>query len=199
MFDFDASKLLIIGIVALVFIPSKDLPRVLRQIGQFVGKMRRMASEFQGQFMDAMREADMTELRREAEKLSKAAQATVGLDRVHDLNTELTVALEGKAALSSSEAAVLGAESEAATVHQAEANTIAPPHIAEARLEAPHEEAVLAAPPHVDPIPVDLPSAPAHREPFVHGAPSVQGVPIIEPEPHVAREPTGALTSEPRG
>jgi Tat protein translocase TatB subunit len=74
MFDFDAGKLLIIGIVALIFIPSKDLPRVLRQMGQFVGKMRRMASEFQTQFMDAMREADMADLKREAEKLAKAAE-----------------------------------------------------------------------------------------------------------------------------
>ena len=74
MFDFDAGKLLIIGIVALVFIPSKDLPRVLRQIGQFVSKMRRMASDFQGQFMDAMREADMADLRREADQLAKAAE-----------------------------------------------------------------------------------------------------------------------------
>ncbi|MGD0633698.1 MAG: twin-arginine translocase subunit TatB [Beijerinckiaceae bacterium] len=74
MFDFDAGKLLIIGIVALVFIPSKDLPRVLRQIGQFTGKMRRMASEFQTQFMDAMREADMADLKREADKLAQAAE-----------------------------------------------------------------------------------------------------------------------------
>ena len=57
MFDFDAGKLIVIGIVALVAIPSKDLPRVLRQLGQLTGKMRRMAAEFQGQFMDAMREA----------------------------------------------------------------------------------------------------------------------------------------------
>jgi sec-independent protein translocase protein TatB len=86
MFDFDAGKLLIIGIVALIFIPSKDLPRVLRQIGQFVGKMRRMAGEFQSQFMDAMREADMAELKREAEKLAKAAEIdpnySVSLDPV---------------------------------------------------------------------------------------------------------------------
>ena len=54
MFDFDASKLIIVGIIALIFIPPKDLPRVLRQAGQFVGKMKRMASEFQGQLMDAM-------------------------------------------------------------------------------------------------------------------------------------------------
>jgi sec-independent protein translocase protein TatB len=84
MFDFDAGKLLIIGIVALVFIPSKDLPRVLRQIGQFTGKMRRMASEFQTQFMDAMREADMAELKREAEKLAKAAEIDPNFPGVRD-------------------------------------------------------------------------------------------------------------------
>ena len=84
MFDFDAGKLLIIGIVALVFIPSKDLPRVLRQLGQFTGKMRRMASEFQSQFMDAMREADLAELKREAEKLAKAAEIDPNFPGVRD-------------------------------------------------------------------------------------------------------------------
>ena len=126
MFDFDAGKLLIIGIVALVFIPSKDLPRVLRQIGQFVGKMRRMASEFQGQFMDAMREADMAELRREAEALSKAADVSVAFDPIHDIKTHVGGALEGKAALDSTEAETLGAASEAG----AEPHAIAPPDLA---------------------------------------------------------------------
>ena len=54
MFDFDVGKLLVVGIVALAVIPPKDLPRVMRTVGQAVGKMRRMAAEFQGQFMDAM-------------------------------------------------------------------------------------------------------------------------------------------------
>ena len=68
MFDFDAGKLIVIGIVALVAIPSKDLPRVLRQLGQLTGKMRRMAAEFQGQFMDAMREAELHDLKKDLEK-----------------------------------------------------------------------------------------------------------------------------------
>ena len=89
MFDFDAGKLLIVGVVALIFIPPKDLPRVLRQAGQFVGKMRRMAAEFQGQFMDAMREADMTDVRREAQKLADSARVDVGLDSVHDLDRQM--------------------------------------------------------------------------------------------------------------
>ena len=96
MFDFDAGKLLIVGVVALIFIPPKDLPRVLRQVGQFVGKMRRMASEFQGQFMDAMREADMTDLRQEARKLADAARIDVGAGSVSDLKSHLTGAIEGK-------------------------------------------------------------------------------------------------------
>ncbi len=51
MFDFDVGKLLIFGIVALAVIPPKDLPRVMRVVGQALGRMRRMAAEFQGQFM----------------------------------------------------------------------------------------------------------------------------------------------------
>ncbi len=83
MFDFDATKFLIVGAAALIFIPPKDLPRVMRQAGQFVGKMKRMASEFQGQFMDAMREADMADLRREAQELSKSTRVDLGLDQLH--------------------------------------------------------------------------------------------------------------------
>lgn len=82
MFDLDASKIVIVGVAALIFIPPKDLPRVLRQVGQFVGKMKRMASEFQGQFMDAMREADMADLRKEAQKLSEATRIDVGMNSV---------------------------------------------------------------------------------------------------------------------
>ena len=96
MFDFDASKLLIVGVIALVFIPPKDLPRVLRQVGQFVGKMRRMASDFQGQFMEAMREADMADLREEARKLANATKIDLGLNAVADLGNHLTGAIEGK-------------------------------------------------------------------------------------------------------
>jgi sec-independent protein translocase protein TatB len=68
MFDLDAGKLIVIGIVALIAIPSKDLPRVLRQIGQATGRMRRMAAEFQGQFMDAMREAELADLHKDLKK-----------------------------------------------------------------------------------------------------------------------------------
>lgn len=88
MFDLDPGKLIVIGIVALVAIPAKDLPRVLRTLGQYAGKMRRMASEFQGQFMDAMREADLENLRKEVDAAKAAIGDAAKLDASFDPMTE---------------------------------------------------------------------------------------------------------------
>ena len=82
MFDFDIGKLMVVGIVALAVIPPKDLPRVMRTVGQVMGKMRRMAAEFQGQFMDAMREADLDSVRKELETLNEKAKIESDLDAV---------------------------------------------------------------------------------------------------------------------
>jgi sec-independent protein translocase protein TatB len=99
MFDFDAGKLIVIGIVALVVIPSKDLPRVLRQLGQLVGKTRRMAADFQGQFMDAMREAELHDLKNDLKQEVDSAMAGVGLNSAFDPMAEarrqITDAVEG--------------------------------------------------------------------------------------------------------
>ena len=62
MFDIGWSELLVIGIVALIAIGPKELPGALRALGQWTTKIRRMASEFQGQFQEAMREAEMADL-----------------------------------------------------------------------------------------------------------------------------------------
>ena len=65
---------MVVAIVALAVIPPKDLPRVMRTVGQVVGKMRRMAAEFQGQFMDAMREADLDSVQKELEALNEQGE-----------------------------------------------------------------------------------------------------------------------------
>ncbi len=62
MFDIGWGELLLIGVVALIVIGPKELPAVLRAVGQWTGKMRRMAAEFQGQFQEALREAEMADL-----------------------------------------------------------------------------------------------------------------------------------------
>jgi len=61
MLDFGSGELVVIGVVALVAIGPKELPGLLRTVGQAIGKLRRMAGDFQSQFNDAMREADMAD------------------------------------------------------------------------------------------------------------------------------------------
>ena len=64
MFDIGWSEIAVIAVVALIAIGPKELPGVLRMVGQWMGKARRMAAEFQGQFQEAMREAEMADLKK---------------------------------------------------------------------------------------------------------------------------------------
>jgi sec-independent protein translocase protein TatB len=73
MFDIGWSELVVIGVVALIAIGPKELPGVLRTVGQYMGKIRRMASEFQGQFQEAMREAEMADLKKSFDEVREAA------------------------------------------------------------------------------------------------------------------------------
>lgn len=92
MFDFDIGKLMVVAIVALAVIPPKDLPRVMRTVGQVIGKMRRMAAEFQGQFMDAMREADLESVRKELDALNEKAKIDAAFDPAGMIREEVTKA-----------------------------------------------------------------------------------------------------------
>jgi len=68
MFDFAWSELALIGVVALVCIPPKDLPRAMRTVGMWVRKARAVAHEFQGSLEQMVREAELDEVRKQVEK-----------------------------------------------------------------------------------------------------------------------------------
>jgi sec-independent protein translocase protein TatB len=106
MFDFDVSKLMIVAIVALAVIPPKDLPRVMRTVGQAIGKMRRMAAEFQGQFMDAMREADLESVKKEFAALGEQAKIDAAFDPAAMIRDDVTKAVQGPAEVATSEVAL---------------------------------------------------------------------------------------------
>jgi sec-independent protein translocase protein TatB len=89
MFDIGWSELLVIGIVALIAIGPKELPGVLRTVGQWMGKIRRMASEFQGQFQEAMREAEMADLKKQVDDMTSAATNLTSFDPVDSVRKEL--------------------------------------------------------------------------------------------------------------
>ncbi|MEM7745179.1 MAG: Sec-independent protein translocase protein TatB [Pseudomonadota bacterium] len=63
MLDMGWMEILVIGVIALIVVGPKDLPRMLRTLGQYTGKLRGMAREFQRSMDDAAREADMAELK----------------------------------------------------------------------------------------------------------------------------------------
>jgi sec-independent protein translocase protein TatB len=105
MFEFDAGKLIIIGIVALIVIGPKELPRVMRQIGQAVAKLRRLGAEFQAQFMEAMRDADAEDLKTSARELAQSAKVDLGINPLALAKAQLTSALERPVSTSGREAA----------------------------------------------------------------------------------------------
>jgi sec-independent protein translocase protein TatB len=89
MFDIGWSELLLIGIVALIVIGPKELPGALRTLGQWTSKLRRMASEFQGQFHEAMREAEMADLKKQVDDLTSDARSYTSFDPIGDVRKEV--------------------------------------------------------------------------------------------------------------
>jgi sec-independent protein translocase protein TatB len=69
-------EVLIIGALALIVIGPKDLPMLMRRIGQFMGKVRGLAAEFRASFDELARQSELDELRREVEALRKGASLT---------------------------------------------------------------------------------------------------------------------------
>jgi sec-independent protein translocase protein TatB len=93
MFDIGWSELVVIAVVALIAIGPKELPGVLRMVGQWMGKARKMASEFQGQFQEAMREAEMADLKKSFDEVREAASGLAGGNLMTSLQKDVSDAL----------------------------------------------------------------------------------------------------------
>ncbi|MTJ80396.1 MAG: twin-arginine translocase subunit TatB [Telmatospirillum sp.] len=70
MFDIAWSELALIGAVALVVIGPKDLPKVMRVMGQWTRKARLLANEFQHNFDEMVRQADLEDVRRQVQAVN---------------------------------------------------------------------------------------------------------------------------------
>src|SRR5215813_6250304 len=93
MFDIGWSELVLIGVVALIAIGPKELPGVLRTVGQWMGKARKMAAEFQGQFQEAMREAEMADLKKSFDEVKEAASGFSSGNIMTSLTSDVSSAL----------------------------------------------------------------------------------------------------------
>lgn len=79
MFDIGWTELLLVAVLAIIFVGPKDLPKVMRTIGQYTARMRKMAREFQQNFEDLARETELEELRKEMAELRGQAMSPVAM------------------------------------------------------------------------------------------------------------------------
>ena len=93
MFDIGWSEIAVIAVIALIAIGPKELPGVLRMVGQWMGKARKMAGEFQGQFQEAMREAEMADLKKSFDEVREAASGFTGGNVMTSLQKDVTNSL----------------------------------------------------------------------------------------------------------
>ena len=97
MLDMSWGEVMLIGGVALIVIGPKDLPKALRTLGQVTTKVRRMAGEFQLQFNEAIREAELDEVRRDVEGVKRTVDAAKpGFNPVDTIRNEIRSAVEGR-------------------------------------------------------------------------------------------------------
>ena len=88
MFNLGWTEILVIAVIAIIIVGPRDLPGMLRSAGQLLGRVRRMASDFQKTFNDAIKDAErqagVDEIRKEVESVKK-------LNPVNDLKKSLSV------------------------------------------------------------------------------------------------------------
>jgi sec-independent protein translocase protein TatB len=157
MFDIGWGELLLIGIVALVVIGPKELPGALRSLGQWMGKLRRMASEFQGQFQEAMREAELADLKKQVDEMTTQAQSYANFDPVGEVRKEFEStqqqvenAIAGQSPADTSSAPAATETGVSSTTAPVGAETTIAPSSEATSAEAPSAEVLSAEAPSAD-------------------------------------------------
>jgi sec-independent protein translocase protein TatB len=162
MFDISWTEFLLIGIVALIVIGPKELPAVMRTVGQWTRKIRNMAADFQRQFEREMREAELADLKKQVDDVEQSVKSYDPLKGVRSdvdaIGKDLEASLEQKTA-------------EARNAGVSPAVTAAP-----ASTEAP-----AAAPPEPAPQPAELSSPEPLREKQIVAAAAAAIGPVSPP------------------
>lgn len=100
--QFGFSEFLLIAIIALIVVGPRDLPLMMRRLGQFVAKGRRMANEFRAAFDDIARQTELDELRKEIQDLKKNTDITKAADDLktyeQDVNSSIMKETDAKPA-----------------------------------------------------------------------------------------------------
>ncbi len=168
MFDMSWGEMMVIGTIALLVIGPKDLPKALRTLGRTTAKVRSMAGEFRSQFSDAIREAELDDVRKQLQGVQSTVETATGggFNPVNTIRDELKGAIERPGV----PAAAAAATAAGPTLGEAFGET---PRPADPGLSLP------AAPPVADPAasfaPVSDAPAAASPEPAAPKASGAQG------------------------
>ncbi|MEQ8299269.1 MAG: Sec-independent protein translocase protein TatB [Hyphomonas sp.] len=92
------SELLLLALAALIIVGPKDLPFMMRKVGQLVGKARGMAREFQAAFEDIARQSELEDLRKEIEDLKRNNMMTEAQDDLANMESDINAAVMRKEA-----------------------------------------------------------------------------------------------------
>lgn len=100
MFDIGWTEMLVIAVVMIVVVGPKDLPRMLRTFGKTTAKLRAMAGDFQKQFNEALKEAELDEVKKsvdELRNLNPAAQIKRQLNPFEQAAADVKAGLDAAA------------------------------------------------------------------------------------------------------
>lgn len=119
MFDISWSHLLIFALAAIILVPSKDLPALLRTIGRYVGDARKMAREFRGQVDEALRETEFTDLQKSVKDDLRSIEKSASMaETERSLNAALNASPTATAAVGQPTGQIIPSVSTTLPVHE---------------------------------------------------------------------------------
>lgn len=121
------TELMVLAVAALIIVGPKDLPMMMRRLGQFVGKGRAMAREFQAAFDDIARQSELEDLRKEIEDLKRTNSLKQATDDLSSYEKDVNSAVMARTAASESAASPETPETNPAPEAPAEAKQDAEP------------------------------------------------------------------------
>lgn len=78
MFGLGWTEILLIAVIAVLVVPPKDLPGMMRNVGRSIGKLRRMASQFQRELENAVRDDELDNLRKQVAEMGRETRRELG-------------------------------------------------------------------------------------------------------------------------
>lgn len=85
MLDIGWTELLVIAVILIVVVGPKDLPPMIRAFGKMTSRLRRTAGEFRSQFDEALREAELDDLRKSVEDVRSLNPSNALRDAINPL------------------------------------------------------------------------------------------------------------------